>query len=206
MNLALRFLLIDSIICSFLLFLCYYFTSSHVLLLFVSIYAFWRLFIDVYFATKDSNFLAKRYVALQTDGNDIDVYIIVIALFIALFIGIIAMPIPEFSNFTFFGLLLEFSSQLLIFIALLQNPYAYKHLGIHENQFIVTSGVYSYFRHPQYLGAIMFLFSVPFIFSYLTLLPVLLAIYGYSLRIEKEEKLLSLNFDSYVNYQKNTFF
>lgn len=70
---------------------------------------------------------------------------------------------------------------------------------------LVTTGVYSYVRHPQYLGILLLTFGINFLwptFSTLVLWPILALLY-YKLAKE-EEKLLEEKFgEEYKEYKRN---
>ncbi|MBS7632456.1 isoprenylcysteine carboxylmethyltransferase family protein [Candidatus Bathyarchaeota archaeon] len=74
-----------------------------------------------------------------------------------------------------------------------------------ESHKLVTSGPYSYVRHPSYLGYILMFVGLPlFLLNPIALVP-LVGVPGYYCVTYQEEKLLIERFgEKYVEYQKRT--
>ncbi|OGI12094.1 hypothetical protein A3K64_02025 [Candidatus Micrarchaeota archaeon RBG_16_36_9] len=72
---------------------------------------------------------------------------------------------------------------------------------------LVTSGIYSYSRHPQYLGFIMT--TIGWFVAWPTLITILftpILIYKYFTLCKKEEKEISKEFPKYESYKENVPF
>ena len=78
---------------------------------------------------------------------------------------------------------------------------------IKKDQQLVTSGIYSYIRHPIYLGVVLTFLGVELIVgSYLVLLFMIIVPWVAYIQSKKEEKILIEHFgQQYKEYQKKTF-
>jgi len=71
---------------------------------------------------------------------------------------------------------------------------------------LVTSGIYSYIRHPMYLAQVVLV--APLVvdyFSWIRLGVIVLLCVDLLVKIQFEEKLLVAHFDGYAAYQKKTW-
>lgn len=72
---------------------------------------------------------------------------------------------------------------------------------------LITNGIYSFFRHPMYLGFILWLIGFPVYFE--ALLPLILSVF-FIMNVlywrYLEEKELEKRFPSYPEYRKKTIF
>jgi protein-S-isoprenylcysteine O-methyltransferase Ste14 len=112
---------------------------------------------------------------------------------------------PFESLFQILGLLLLFSGVLLFSWSILARGEYAVSWNMPENHRLVTCGPYKYVRHPSYLA--YFLLVLGFFLAWLNLLalPCLVAIPGYFLSVETEEKMLMERFgDEYRLYQQRT--
>jgi protein-S-isoprenylcysteine O-methyltransferase Ste14 len=74
-----------------------------------------------------------------------------------------------------------------------------------DENFLVTSGVYKYIRHPLYLATLLIASSGCLIFSSVVCWAFfLLLVYGIIKRIDKEEVFLNKQFSEYENYSCST--
>lgn len=90
---------------------------------------------------------------------------------------------------------------LLIFSVFRQNSYASRIVEVNEGQKVISTGLYSYIRHPMYLGVlIMYIPSPVALGSYWGLIPMATIPLAIVLRILNEEKVLSNNLPGYEEY------
>jgi protein-S-isoprenylcysteine O-methyltransferase Ste14 len=81
------------------------------------------------------------------------------------------------------------------------NTYASRIIEVEKNQKVITNGPYSIVRHPMYLGQMfLFVFSPLALGSYWAMIPGLLIIPLFVIRIRGEEKELSQNLEGYKEY------
>jgi len=74
-----------------------------------------------------------------------------------------------------------------------------------DKNFLVTTGIYKYVRHPLYLAVILIAASGCIIFSSIFCwLFFIIMLYGIHLRIEKEETFLLNEFQEYTDYCKRS--
>jgi protein-S-isoprenylcysteine O-methyltransferase Ste14 len=135
------------------------------------------------------------------------------SLFILAAFWFVAMPLdakilglsPRFPLFIkIIGCLLLFPSLYLLIGATIANPYLSTVVRIQSDrqQKVVSTGVYSIARHPQYLGIIMLIIGGPL------LLESIMAIIGICvaailvIRINGEEKMLIEELDGYIEYMQ----
>jgi protein-S-isoprenylcysteine O-methyltransferase Ste14 len=136
------------------------------------------------------------------------------SLFILAAFWFVAMPLdaqilglsPHFPLFIkITGGLLLFPSLYLLIGASIANPYLSTVVRIQSDrqQKVVSTGVYSIVRHPQYLGIIMLIIGGP-----LLLESIMAIIIGISIatilviRIKGEEKMLIEELDGYIEYMQ----
>lgn len=87
-------------------------------------------------------------------------------------------------------------------IALVQNPFASKILDISKEQQLVDVGLYGMVRHPFYSGFIAFLLFTPIALgSVWGLIPALIIIIVFVIRIHFEEAMLAKGMEGYTDYQ-----
>jgi protein-S-isoprenylcysteine O-methyltransferase Ste14 len=140
------------------------------------------------------------------------------SLFILAAFWFVAMPLdaqilglsPHFPLFIkITGGLLLFPSLYLLIGASIANPYLSTVVRIQSDrqQKVVSTGVYSIVRHPQYLGIIMLIIGGP-----LLLESIMAIIIGISIatilviRIKGEEKMLIEELDGYIEYMQKVKF
>lgn len=98
-------------------------------------------------------------------------------------------------------------SLALFFIALKENPYASKIVEVRLDlgQRVVTTGPYACVRHPMYLGAIVYLLSLPLALgSYYALVPGLGLAVLIAIRTHLEDKTLHEELPGYGEYAERT--
>jgi len=94
-------------------------------------------------------------------------------------------------------------SYLLFVLTLKENEYAARTVEVEQQQRVITTGPYSFVRHPLYLAAaLLFGFSPLALGSYWALIPVVLFPAFLIARILNEEKVLLRDLDGYADYCK----
>lgn len=105
------------------------------------------------------------------------------------------------------GLLIQVLAFVLFFAAVAANPH-YETFIRHQEDVdhkVVKTGVYSWIRHPGYLGQILLAISYPLILeSYLAFLFFLAACFVFRFRMNKEEAFLSEKLTGYAEYKQET--
>jgi protein-S-isoprenylcysteine O-methyltransferase Ste14 len=76
---------------------------------------------------------------------------------------------------------------------------------LHDGQTVCSSGPYRWVRHPGYVGGILYQFgSALLLGSWWALIPLILSMFLYMLRIALEERLLRAGLAGYKEYTKQT--
>ena len=163
---------------------------------------------------KDPALLAERYKLPGNKGHrkwDIAVVILLVVGFTG-WIVMIPLDAERFnwtSHFPFWAKVLGgfflIPSSILFFRSYMDNSFLSGLVRIQEErkQYVVTTGVYSFVRHPMYLGATFLFIGAPLLMgsvfglTFGILLTILLAV-----RCIGEEKMLINELEGYVEYKK----
>ncbi len=90
---------------------------------------------------------------------------------------------------------------LLFVLTLRENEYASRTVEVEQQQRVITTGPYSFVRHPLYLAVtLIYGFSPLALGSYWALIPVALFLVVLVARILNEEKVLLRDLDGYADY------
>ncbi len=101
--------------------------------------------------------------------------------------------------FTFIVLI----GNIMSLVVLKQNSYASQVVEIQEGQKLISTGLYSFVRHPMYLSAsIMFCFSPLALGSFYALIPALFTPLVLAMRAINEEKVLQKGLTGYDLYMQ----
>lgn len=103
------------------------------------------------------------------------------------------------------GFVFMITSFILVFLSLIQNPFASHAVRIQEErgQQVITTGLYSFVRHPLYFGSIFWHFGLPlFLDSSIGLIIGVFLTLIFVFRIIGEEKMLTEELDGYLEYKK----
>lgn len=91
----------------------------------------------------------------------------------------------------------------IVFLVFRENSFTSGTIKVESNQKIITTGLYSFIRHPMYTGAIIMLTGVPIglgsLWGILSIIPLIFIII---LRLVDEERLLERELPGYTEYQK----
>lgn len=94
---------------------------------------------------------------------------------------------------------------LLVFFVFKQNSYASRIVEVEQNQKVVSTGLYSYVRHPMYIGILIMYIPTPVALgSYWGLIPMITIPLALVLRILNEEKVLCKELPGYIEYCQST--
>jgi protein-S-isoprenylcysteine O-methyltransferase Ste14 len=97
--------------------------------------------------------------------------------------------------------ILVFSGYLFIIYVFRENSYASTVIQVEKEQKVITTGPYALVRHPMYSGLLMMsLFTPLALGSYWALIPALLCIPSFILRIKSEEEVLLKELSGYKEY------
>ena len=90
---------------------------------------------------------------------------------------------------------------ILTFIVILQNSYAASTIQVVEGQKVISTGLYTYVRHPMYAGVLPLLAGMPLALgSWWGLFGLVLIVPGIIWRLLDEEKFLCKNLPGYAEY------
>lgn len=94
---------------------------------------------------------------------------------------------------------------ILVFFVFKQNSYASRVVEVEQNQKVVSTGLYSYVRHPMYIGILIMYIPTPIALgSYWGLIPMVTIPLALILRILNEEKVLCKELPGYKEYCQKT--
>ena len=94
---------------------------------------------------------------------------------------------------------------VLIFFVFRQNSYASRVVEVAESQKVISTGLYSFVRHPMYLGVLIMYIPTPLALgSWWGLIPMAGIPLALVLRILNEEKVLCRDLPGYTEYCKKT--
>ena len=100
------------------------------------------------------------------------------------------------------GDLLILLGYFIIFLVFRINSFTSATIAIHEDQKVISTGLYAWVRHPMYAGGLLFLLGVPLalgsyrgLLVFIPLIPILIW------RLLDEEKFLAENLPGYAEYR-----
>lgn len=96
---------------------------------------------------------------------------------------------------------LVMASYIFIIYVFTVNRYASRVIQIQKDQTVISTGPYGIVRHPMYSGTIVMFLSTPLALgSYWALIPFVMVLFTFVLRILNEEKVLSEQLAGYREY------
>jgi protein-S-isoprenylcysteine O-methyltransferase Ste14 len=161
------------------------------------------VFIGVYFAKKNPEFLARR-TKVKEEGT----FKKTPAIYKLYYLGFILPGIDfrfHWSNvpvwLVIVSNILVFGAYIFIFFVFKENAYASTVIQVENEQHVITTGPYSIIRHPMYLGMVIMSLFIPFALgSYFSLIPMLFIIPITLVRIKNEEEILLRDLNGYKDY------
>jgi protein-S-isoprenylcysteine O-methyltransferase Ste14 len=126
------------------------------------------------------------------------------------FIALIALPALDHrfgwssvpSSVVIVGDILILIGFLIIFFVFKENTFTSGTIAIHEEQKVISTGLYAWVRHPMYTGGLIFIAGVPLALgSYWGLSMFILLTVVIIWRLLDEEKFLAKNLPGYVAYE-----
>lgn len=177
-------------------------------------YILLSLSVVIYLYRRNPDLLAERFRRPGTGGEkEWDSYFL-IAIALSYFAWVIVMPLDA-KRFGWtpalpawikvLGALGLLASAFLLYRAFADNPFLSPLVRIQRErgQYVVSTGVYSFVRHPMYLGAVLMFLGAPMLLG---------SMYGFAIgvfmslllsaRAVGEEKMLAEELEGYVDYQK----
>ncbi|MFX0052845.1 MAG: methyltransferase family protein [Candidatus Hodarchaeota archaeon] len=105
--------------------------------------------------------------------------------------------------FRYLGFSTLICSLVIYMLVIKENAYLSRVIEIQEKQVVISTGLYSFVRHPMYLGNVFFVLSLPFALgSYVALIPAILFLTCFIPRILFEERILIRKLDGYEEYMQ----
>jgi protein-S-isoprenylcysteine O-methyltransferase Ste14 len=90
---------------------------------------------------------------------------------------------------------------VISFLVVIQNSYAAATVTVESGQKVVSGGVYTFVRHPMYVGTLIMMLGIPLALgSYWGLLFILPSVLVLAFRILDEEKMLTRELAGYSEY------
>lgn len=161
----------------------------------------------IYLGIKDPKLLERRMqVAAAGESREQKIFIIVALLANVCLIIFSALDqrfrwsqVPTFVSVVGDGLLVL--SFILYYFVFEENSYAASSIQTFEGQKVISTGPYTFVRHPKYVGDLFLVIGTPLALgSWWALVFVLLTFPALMWRILDEEKLLKKNLPGYIEY------
>ena len=199
----------------FILFgLCYFLTAGTMLFweawLFIGIFFIMMLFFLRFMVKNDPDLLRRR---LQTGEKRKEQKIIIKISNVVLLIIFLLPGLDRRWNWSSVPIWLVFVSDvifalgyMMFFRVLKENSFASVTVQVEQKvQKVITTGPYSYVRHPMYTSIFLMIGIMPLALgSYWGLIPLPLLILSLVLRIRDEEKMLCEELEGYKDYMQRT--
>jgi protein-S-isoprenylcysteine O-methyltransferase Ste14 len=116
--------------------------------------------------------------------------------------GWISIPLSLDIPFKIIGFIVSIIGMIILCEAQLQNSFASAILDINEDQKLIDTGLYAHVRHPYYSGGVLWVLGTPFALGYwIALVPAIITIGLFVLRIKYEEDMLVKEMDGYEEYR-----
>jgi protein-S-isoprenylcysteine O-methyltransferase Ste14 len=167
------------------------------------------IFVLFYFLKNDPLFLERRTRAKEKEKAQKIIQIVFSLIFLSGFVipgldkrfGWSDIPI----NIVLITDIIILLGYLLIFFVFRQNSYASRVVEVDKSQKVISTGLYSFVRHPMYLGVLIMYIPTPVALgSYWGLIPMATIPLAIVLRILNEEKVLSKDLPGYKDYCQKT--
>jgi protein-S-isoprenylcysteine O-methyltransferase Ste14 len=167
------------------------------------------IFVLFYFLKNDPLFLERRTRAKEKEKAQKIIQIVFSLIFLSGFVipgldkrfGWSDIPI----NIVLITDIIILLGYLLIFFVFRQNSYASRVVEVDKSQKVISTGLYSFVRHPMYLGVLIMYIPTPVALgSYWGLIPMATIPLALVFRILNEEKVLSKDLPGYKEYCQQT--
>lgn len=173
--------------------------------LYIAIVLLTMLFNLLYLIKNDPQLLARRTKVVEKEKVQLVIQLIFFLFFLS---GFIISGIDKRFGWSHVPYLLVIAADLIIilgntivFFVFKQNSYASRIIEVHNNQTVISTGLYSIVRHPMYIGVILMFVPIPIALgSYLGLLIMFTIPLGLILRIIHEETFLKRELPGYKEY------
>ncbi len=163
----------------------------------------------IYFWRKDPHFLERRMRVKEKEQQQRTIQIVFMVFFLATIIVAGLDRRFGWSEVPVFIVLLTdaivFFGYMFILVVFKQNSYASRTVEIDANQTVITTGLYSFVRHPMYVGFLLMYLPTPLALgSYWGLIPMAAIPMALVFRIKNEEKVLRDGLTGYIEYCEKT--
>jgi protein-S-isoprenylcysteine O-methyltransferase Ste14 len=176
------------------------------------------LSITFYTYLKDPALLAERTQSPGSKNQKTWDKYLVIAIYIIALSWLIIMPLdarrflwsPVFPLWIkLFGGVVLLPSIYLIVSATVENTYLSTLVRIQDDrkQHVISTGIYSFVRHPLYLGCFLMMFAAPLLLG--SVLGLIISVIGFIAiigRIIGEEAMLTIELEGYEDYKKKVIY
>jgi protein-S-isoprenylcysteine O-methyltransferase Ste14 len=176
------------------------------------------LSITFYTYLKDPALLAERTQSPGSKNQKAWDKYLVIAIYIIALSWLIIMPLdarrflwsPVFPLWIkLFGGVVLLPSIYLIVSATVENTYLSTLVRIQDDrkQHVISTGIYSFVRHPLYLGCFLMMFAAPLLLG--SVLGLIISVIGFIAiigRIIGEEAMLTIELEGYEDYKKKVIY
>ena len=167
------------------------------------------IFVISYFLKRDPLFLERRIKGKETEQAQKIFQLIFSLIFLS---GFIVSGLDRrfgWSNIPFYFVLLAdlviLFGYLIIFYVFRQNSFASRVVEVEDNQTVISSGLYSFVRHPMYVGMLVMFIPAPVALgSWWGVLPMVALPIPLVLRILNEESVLKRELPGYPEYCQKT--
>jgi len=167
------------------------------------------IFVISYFLKRDPLFLERRIKGKETEQAQKIFQLIFSLIFLS---GFIVSGLDRrfgWSNIPFYFVLLAdlviLFGYLIIFYVFRQNSFASRVVEVEDNQTVISSGLYSFVRHPMYVGMLVMFIPAPVALgSWWGVLPMAALPIPLVLRILNEESVLKRELPGYPEYCQKT--
>lgn len=177
--------------------------------LYIAILTIPMIFVISYFLKRDPLFLERRIKGKETEQAQKIFQLIFSLIFLS---GFIVSGLDRrfgWSNIPFYFVLLAdlviLFGYLIIFYVFRQNSFASRVVEVEDNQTVISSGLYSFVRHPMYVGMLVMFIPAPVALgSWWGVLPMAALPIPLVLRILNEESVLKRELPGYPEYCQKT--
>ena len=167
------------------------------------------LFVLFYFIRNDPRFLVRR---IKTKEKEKTQKLIQLTFTIIFLSGFIVAGFDKRFGWSDIPLYLALLANIIsllgyfvVFIVFRQNSFASRVVEVETGQKVITTGIYSYIRHPMYIGVIIMWMPIPIALgSYWALIPMSTIPFALVLRILNEESVLRRELPGYIEYCTKT--